>query len=69
MRIKYQGPSEEVSLSPDAGGITFRRGQAVEVDDELAASLLEQSTFVKAEPAKRKGRGSASRANRGTETR
>lgn len=69
MLIKYVGPAAEVSLSQDAGGITFRHGQPVEVPDELAANLLEQGTFVKAKATKPKGRGSAASAKRGTETR
>jgi hypothetical protein len=69
MLIKYLGPSEEVSLAPDAGGITFRRGQSVDVPDDLARSLLEQSTFAKAGKPPAKGRGSAKRSHDQVETR
>jgi hypothetical protein len=69
MLIKYMGPSDEVSLAPSAGGTTFRRGVPVDVPDDLAANLLDQGTFVKANKPAATGRGSAARATRGVESR
>lgn len=44
MQIKYVGPaSEGVVLSPS--GVEFLPGVPVEVDDDVALSLLEQDTF------------------------
>lgn len=54
--VVYVGPSDEITLAPSAGGITFHHGQPVEVDDELAAQLLEQATFRRAEPSKHRGK-------------
>lgn len=43
--VVYDGPHDEVSLAPVYGGVTFRRGEPVEVPDDLAARLVEQPTF------------------------
>lgn len=64
MKIKCVGPADSVSLAPSAGGTTVRHREAVEVDDELARSLLEQGTFVKASASTPKGSGSAASSSR-----
>lgn len=56
IEVVYVGPSDEVTLAPSAGGITFHNGQPVEVDDDLAEQLLEQSTFRRAKPSKHRGK-------------
>lgn len=43
-RIKYVGPFDAV----DVGARTFKHGETVEVDDDLAASLLEQDIWSEA---------------------
>lgn len=44
-RIEYIGPHEAVDLAlPNGGWVQVDRGGTVEVDDEHAASLLEQKT-------------------------
>jgi hypothetical protein len=44
--IKYVGPDVHgVTLGPLAGAISFPQGEPVEVDDELAKSLLQQDIF------------------------
>ena len=68
-KVRYVGPADQVSLPPEAGGITFRHGESVEIDNDLARSLLEQGTFVKAEPSTPEGRGSAAKTNPDVEVR
>jgi hypothetical protein len=60
MKIRYTGPADKVDLAPSAGGHTFNRGEAIDVDDELGKTLLAQGTFEKVPP---KGHGSAARSN------
>lgn len=45
--VIYDGPFPEVSIEPGEGrrAINAERGKAVEVSDDLAKSLLEQSTW------------------------
>ncbi|HVS85656.1 MAG TPA: hypothetical protein VHD91_08485 [Gaiellaceae bacterium] len=56
MKVIYQGPHREVEVAHDGGGTTVaRRGDAVEVPDEVGASLLSQGeggeqTWRKASP-------------------
>jgi hypothetical protein len=70
VKIRYIGPAAEgVNLSPEAGGLYFPHGAPVEVDDDLARSLLDQGTFTKAEAPKPKARGSAARSNLDVESR
>lgn len=59
IEVVYVGPSDEVTLAPAAGGVTFHNGQPVEVDDGLAEQLLQQSTFRRAKPSKRRGKPKA----------
>lgn len=46
MRVLYHGPFDEVEI-PDAGGrpVTVRRGEIVDLPDDVAARLLEQSSI------------------------
>ena len=48
MRVIYQGPSPEVVVIIEGGGIHAPRGEAIDVPDDLGESLLEQDTFKKA---------------------
>jgi len=73
VKIRYVGPADQVNLAPDAGGYTFVRGVAVEVDDALGAALISQGTFegtfeAVTEPES-KGHGSAARSKPGVESR
>ena len=53
MKIVYGGPIDEVEV-PEAGAVA-RRGEPVEIDDEIAKRLLEQDTWTAA-PAPRRGK-------------
>lgn len=49
-KIFYTGPGPD---GLDAGGYTFvRDGEGVDVDDELAKSLLEREDFQKSAPSR-----------------
>ncbi len=39
-RIVYEGPAEEIAFRIGARQVTFTRGEAIEVADELAEELL-----------------------------
>ncbi|MGQ0669178.1 MAG: hypothetical protein ACT4PO_05840 [Actinomycetota bacterium] len=51
MKIIYDGPHTTVDV-PAANLVDVARGEVVEVPDEIAASLLEQSTWRKAKAPK-----------------
>jgi hypothetical protein len=46
--LKYVGPHDAVHV-PDAGVYAERNGEPVDIPEPIAASLLEQETFVVAE--------------------
>jgi hypothetical protein len=46
--LKYVGPHDEVYVR-DAGVYAKRNGEPVDIPEPVAASLLEQETFVPAE--------------------
>jgi len=69
VKIRYVGPADQVNLAPDAGGYTFARGIAVEVDDALGAALVAQGTFEAVTEPEAKGHGSAARSKPGVESR
>jgi hypothetical protein len=46
--LKYVGPHDEVYVR-DAGVYAKRNGEPVDIPEPIAASLLEQETFVAAE--------------------
>lgn len=48
-RITYTGPHDEVEI-PSAG-VVCKRGESVDVPDELGVSLLSQPTWQAAKPA------------------
>ena len=52
MRVKYVGPSPEVEIGPS--GQYVKRGETVDVDDEVAESLCQQDAWEKAPQAKKK---------------
>lgn len=54
MRIRYIGAHDEV-LAPDVRFTPIARGEAVEVDDELGARLLEQRVNWEEASGKRRG--------------
>lgn len=53
MKIEYVGPSPEVVVIVDGGGIFAAYGVPIDVDDELGESLLDQAIWQesKAVPA------------------
>jgi hypothetical protein len=56
VKLIYEGPIDEVEV-PDAG-VVARRGEPVEIDDDLARLLLKQDTWAEApaeKPAGKKG--------------
>lgn len=61
MKVVYRGPSPEVVVIIDGGGIHALRDEPVEVPAELGRSLCEQDTFeeVKHKPVKDKPAGPA----------
>jgi hypothetical protein len=51
VRITYDGPFDAVEL-PDLHGAVVKHGESVEVPDELGRSLVEQSCWSEAKPAR-----------------
>ena len=45
MHVKYLGPSPSVDIVIPGGSIPAKRGESVEVPDDIGASLCEQDTF------------------------
>lgn len=48
MLIRYDGPHPEIVVDELSQEITIKAGEPTEIPDELAARLLEQSTWSKA---------------------
>jgi hypothetical protein len=63
MNIVYVGP-DAGGVSLPSQGIHFPHGEAVDVDADLAESLLEQDTFARAATPERKDRNGKSTAAR-----
>jgi hypothetical protein len=56
MKLVYGGPIDEVEVP--AAGVVARRGEPVDVPDEVAELLLEQETWSRAEQGpKRRSKG------------
>lgn len=65
MRVQYQGPIDRVSV-PVPGTrkeIEVRRGETVEVPDELGADLIRQGVWIKRPPAPTRAAGEAPTAD------
>jgi hypothetical protein len=45
MKIVYRGPSPEVVIIIEGGGIHAPNGEPIDVPDDLGKSLCEQATF------------------------
>lgn len=58
--IQYVGPHDAVDV-PDAGLENLKRGKPVEVDDKVAASLLEQDTWQRVKRAAAASKRAASK--------
>jgi hypothetical protein len=55
VRVSYIGPFDAIDVALDGGFVRVERGEAIDLPNEIAQSLVEQETFAPAKATTKAG--------------